>query len=232
MPPDLTLTHIFAAIFLLVAWFGHALILRLFASGTLNSQLNMVRRQWISQVTRREGNPYDAILLGHTVNSAAFFGSATLLVLAGVISLLANLDATHVTLTKLPMISNVSIEFFALEVMFVTTVLAISFFTFTYTLRKLIYTVVLIGGLPRESDNHPEQDRLVESTATVLGEAIKSFNFGIRGYYYAAAALFMFISPIACVIATLVMAAVLFYRQLATRTSTAMHDYVKALGNG
>ncbi len=229
MPSDLTLAHAAAALFLFVAWGAHSLVLKTFGRGSLNSQLNKVRERWMLQVIRREGDPFDALLLGHSVNSAAFFGSATLLVLAAIISLVANVQATHPAVTKLPMVANVSVELFALQVIFVASILAISFFTFTYTLRKLIYTVVLLGALPRESDNHPGQDVLVKSTARVLGEAVKSFNFGIRGYYYAAASLFIFISPAACIGATVVMLTVLLYRQLATNTSQAVQDYVNAL---
>lgn len=230
MPADLTIFHILAALLLLAAWFGHSLALRLFSRGSLNAQLKIVRKTWIHRVVQRGGNPYDALLIGHTVNSAAFFGSATLLVLAAILSLVANLHAAHPALTQLSFMPKTSVELFALQLIFIAGLLAISFFTFTYTIRKLIYTVVLLGALPDEGDNkHPERDRLISNTATVLGEAVKSFNFGIRGYYYAAAALFIFLSPLACMVATVFISAILLYRQLATRTSAAVGDYVDAL---
>ena len=41
-----------------------------------------------------------------------------------------------------------------------------------------------------------------EQTARVLTEAVRSINNGIRGFYYAMAALFLFAGPYACIAAT------------------------------
>ena len=107
-------------------------------------------------------------------------------------------------------------------------VLALCFFSFTYALRKLIYTIALLGALPDISEGCETHDDLVAATTRVLSEAIKTLNFGIRGYYYAIAALFIFASPYACMVATLAVTFVLFYRQLATPTAKSIQDYVVA----
>jgi uncharacterized membrane protein len=69
---------------------------------------------------------------------------------------------------------------------------------------------------------------MVRSASVVLTEALKTFNFGIRGYYYFVAALGLFISPYLCVGLTFFVTAVLLYRQIATTTSSAIKDYVAA----
>jgi uncharacterized membrane protein len=63
----------------------------------------------------------------------------------------------------------------------------------------------------------------------VLSEAIRSFNNGIRGYYYAVAALFLLAGPVACICATCLVMAMLFWRQTMTRTSKAIASYVDAV---
>ena len=77
-------------------------------------------------------------------------------------------------------------------------------------------------------DNCPTQDRLINGLNVVLSEAIKTFNFGIRGYYYAIASICLFISPLACILATITVTSILMFRQLATPTAHAIQDYVDA----
>lgn len=122
-----------------------------------------------------------------------------------------------------------SVELLAINLATVTLVLAISFFSFTYALRKLIYTVALTGGLPEQGEQSPVLKAQISATATVLSEAIHSFNNGIRGYYYAVAALFLLVGPVACMIATGLVMAMLFYRQTMTPTARAIGAYVSAV---
>ena len=71
-------------------WALYSLILRALGRGTLNAQLHVVRQHWIGMLlnTAREHRTFDAVLLGHISNSMSIFGSATLLVLAGLLGML------------------------------------------------------------------------------------------------------------------------------------------------
>lgn len=220
--------HGVAVVVLLICWFSYTVTLKTLARGSLNAQLATVRRRWIECLTQRATKPFDAILLGQIVNSIAFFGSATLLVLAGVITAFAALKGVHATVQDLDFIVPVSLELFALQLGFLGFILALCFFSFTYALRKLIYVLALTGALPDKQENTPHHDAMREATAAVLSEAVKTFNFGIRGYYYAVAALAMFISPVGSIVVSLVVTIALFYRQLATPTARAIQRYVEA----
>ena len=228
LPSDFSIAHLGAVTLLFGSWFCYPVILRTFGRVSLNSQLVIVRQYWLSAATKRAAKPFDAVLLGHITNSIAFFGSATLLVLAGVLSTIASVKVIHETVQQLHFIDNTSLELFALQIAVLALVVALCFFSFTYALRKLIYTIALLGALPDITDNCPTQDRLITGLNTVLSEAIKTFNFGIRGYYYAIASVFLFVSPLACIAATIVVTSILIYRQLATPTARAIQDYVDA----
>lgn len=182
----------------------------------------------MSSTTRRISKPFDAVLLGNLMNSVAFFGSATLIVLAGVLSIFTNVKVIHNTISDLDFISNKSLELFALEMSLLAFVLSLCFLSYTYALRKLIYTTVLIGALPDISEKCPTHDIMVEATTTVLSEAIRTLNFGIRGYYYTVAMICMFISPYASMLATAIATIILFYRQIMSPTSRAIQNYVEA----
>ena len=228
LPPDFSFAHGVALCLLLGSWFSYSALLSILGRGTLNSQLAVVRQHWISAATQRGGSPFDAVLLGHILNSTAFFGSATMIVLAGVLTMFAGLKSIHETVSQLDFIAQTSIELFALQIALLAFILALSFFSFTYALRKMIYTIALVGALPKKSDECPTHDAMVSNAAAVLSEAVKTLNFGIRGYYYSVAAICLFISPYACVVATLVATAVLVFRQLATPTARAIERYVEA----
>ena len=93
LPSDFDIVQGLAIAFLFTSWFSYTLILAVISSGSLNEQLNTVRTQWLAASLKRSQKPFDAILLGNMVNSIAFFGSATLIVLAGVITVFASVQS-------------------------------------------------------------------------------------------------------------------------------------------
>jgi len=229
VPSDFTPAHAVAIALLFASWWLYSPILRLFGRGTLNAQLGVVRLRWISLSIARQNRTFDALLLNQIISSVAFFGSATLIVVAGLIGTFANVKAVHAVIADLHFFAPMSVELLAINLGAVALILGISFFSFTYALRKLIYTVALMGGLPEQAPMTPALTIQSQATATVLSEAIRSFNNGIRGYYYAVAALFLLAGPVACISATCLVMAMLFWRQTMTRTSKAIASYVDAV---
>jgi len=229
LPADLTVTHLLAVAFLVLSWVGYGPLLSILSKGTLNSQLGLVRKHWVDVSTRRENRTFDAVLLGHIINSVAFFGSATLIVLAGLVSAFVNVRRVHEIVVELPFLKTTSVEAFSAELAVIVCILMICFFLFTYALRKLIYCVALIGALyegPAETKEHHD---MISATSLVMTEALKSFNSGIRGYYFSVAALFLFLDPLACIAVTAAVTALLIYRQIYTRTARSIGSYVNAI---
>jgi uncharacterized membrane protein len=230
LPADFSLPHLLAMSLLLLSWFSYPVIFKIMGKETINSKLLSVRRQWLKQVTEQGRSPFDSILIGHIVHSVAFFGSATLIVIAGLFSIVMNLDSIHSTMTGLYFIDSISIELFTINFSLLALVLTISFFAFVYALRKLVYSIALIGALPvsegADMDANNNLNILIEATTMVITESLKTFNFGIRGYYYAIAAIFLFVSPLMCILATLFVTGVLIYRQMHTSTAHAISNYV------
>ncbi len=122
-----------------------------------------------------------------------------------------------------------SADLFALNFALVTFILLLSLFAFTYALRKMAYVFALLGGLDVAPAQTPEITVMADQTARVLTEAVRSINTGIRGFYYAVAALFLFAGPVVCIVATLLITGLLYYRQLYSPTAVAIAKYVAAL---
>jgi len=99
------------------------------------------------QYSPREHRVFDALLLGHISSSISYFGSATLLVLAGLFGTLVNVNRVYIVTRELKFLQPMSADLFTLYFAIVTLILILSFFAFTYALRKMAYTFALLGGL-------------------------------------------------------------------------------------
>jgi uncharacterized membrane protein len=228
---DFTWFHAGAVGLIFLLWSSYARTLRLFGRGSLNEQLHVVRRRWfhVHGGISREHRVFDAIMLGHINTSISYFGSATLLVLAGLVGSFFNINDIYIAAVQLKFVADVSLNLFTLQFAIVTLILALSFFSFTYAMRQMAYTFALLGGLQEAPGSTAQQEVMAEQAAKVLTEAVRSINSGVRGFYYSIAALFLFVGPLACIAATLVVTALLYYRQLSSPTAKAIGRYVDAL---
>ncbi len=232
IPADFGALHAAAVALIFVLWAFYTQILGLIGRGSLNTQLHAVRLRWLHmhQSVPRDQRVIDALMLGHISSSVSYFGSATLIILAALIGTLVNINRVYIVTRELTFLAPMSADLFALNFALVTLVLLLCLFAFTYALRKMAYVFAMLGGLDVAAAPTPEVTVMAEQTARVLTEAVRSINNGIRGFYYAVAALFMFAGPIACIVATILITALLYYRQLYSPTALAIAKYVDALG--
>ena len=231
LPEDFGLANAMAIALIFGLWGFYPQILGLFGKGSLNTQLHAVRRRWLTmhQGTDREHRVFDAIMLGHISSSISYFGSATLIVLAGLVGALVNVNHIYAVAHDLKFVAPMSADLFTIYFALLALILALCFFAFTYALRKMAYTLALLGGLQETPGNSVESEIMTEQAAIVLTEAVRSINNGIRGFYYAISALFLFAGPYVCIGATLLITALLYYRQLLSPTAVAIGRYVEAL---
>ena len=228
---DLDGTRLFALILIFAAWTLYGPILRFFGHGTLNAQLHVVRLRWMRMLleSHRENRVFDGILLGQLSGSMSFFGSATLIVLAGLVGTLASINRVHESMSGIPFLPPISLALFTIYFAALTFIMTVNFFAFAYALRKLGYTVALIGGLMEAKVSNAHSQVMISQTAMVLTEAVKGMNNGIRGFYFAVAALFLFLGPWPAIGMTLAIAGVLLYRQGFAPEALAIERYVQAM---
>jgi uncharacterized membrane protein len=231
IPNDLDLPRLFAILFIFIMWLLYTPILNTLGHGTLNAQLHVVRQRWMRMLvqTGRDHRTFDAVILGHISNSMSFFGSATLLVLAGLLGTLANISHLYASVLAVKFVPFISLELFTIYFATLTFIMAVCFFSFTYALRKLSYTLALVGGISEAPGHDASSQIMVAQTATVMTEAVKSLNNGIRGYYFAVGALFLFAGPYYSILMTTVMSGILLYRQGFSTTALAIERYVDAM---
>lgn len=231
LPWDFDFKHLFAVALVFIMWYLYTPVLTLLGRGTLNAQLHAVRLKWMQMMisSRRESRVFDAIILGQISSAMSYFGSATLIVLVGFFGTLASINHVHASLTQMALFPPISLGLFIVYFGSLTIIMAICFFSFTYGLRKMAYTLALIGGLDEAPAATPQAQVMAAQTAIVLTEAVKSMNNGTRGYYFAVAGIFLFLGPNISIVATLAMALLLYFRQGLSKEALAIDRYVKAL---
>lgn len=232
LPSDFGLPHLVAVGLIFGLWGFYTPILQRLGRGSLNTQLHAVRQRWLQmhQGISREHRVFDAILLGHISSSISYFGSGTLIILAGVVGALANVNNVFLLTRSLKFVdTHMSLDLFTSYFCILTLILALCFFSFTYALRKMAYVFAMLGGLQATRADSPEARIMGDHSAVVLTEAVRSINTGIRGFYYAVAALFLFSGPYIAIAATLAITGLLYYRQLFSPTARAIAHYVDVL---
>ncbi len=184
----MTLFDWLALALFMLCWLGYGPLLAVLAqrSGTLNDDMLVVRRVWMTAMTHREIRLVDSNLMGHTINSGGFFASTNLLLIAAVASVLFGGEQAIAGFASVGA-ENVPIRLLEGKLALVLVCLARGLLDFIWSIRQMNYTLALIGAAP---EVHTEADRaaLGEAAADLLNPALSAFSQGVRGYYFALAA--------------------------------------------
>jgi uncharacterized membrane protein len=234
LPPDFDFVHLAPVLWVFAMWWLYTPVLNLLGHGTLNTQLHAVRLKWMVMMlnSQRENRVFDAIILGQISSAMSYFGSATLIVLVGMVGALASINLIHASFTQMPFVPKMSLELFSVYFAALTAIVARCYFAFTYGLRTMAYTLAMIGGLDEHPASTPQLEIMTAQTAVVLTSAVRSMNSGIRGYYFLVGGIMLFAGPMLSILATTAMALLLYYRQVLSTEAMAIERYVKAMRGG
>lgn len=209
-----------AALLFFACWTGYGPVMRLIGGGhSINADMASVRLRWMRHMAlRRDGRLIDGQLIGHILNSASFFASSNLILIAATASVLFGGDSAYRNLRGLPLVAHAPRLLLTLKITLVTLTLARSLLDFIWSLRQLNYCIALVGAAP---DDVPDARlrRYADICGGVFNHALSTFNSGVRGYYFALAAAAWVLGPAALAGATTGAVALLAFRQLASPTA-------------
>ena len=222
IPPDLTSFDRIALAWFLLTWLGYGQALHAMPSlGSITARMHQVRRVWMHTMLGRDNRITDASLIGHTVHSATFFASTTMVALAAMLGMLGAFDRSFAALETLDFTVKTSRALAEAKLLLLLLVFAHTFLKLSWALRQLNYCLALIGASPLKP-SHTERDEIAGHLAAVLSLAISSFNAGVRGYVFALAALSWLLGPAAFLLVTTGMVAMLLWRQFGSATADAI----------
>jgi uncharacterized membrane protein len=215
------------AVFVLT-WLSYGYAVHRFSPGSINARLGGLRVAWMRTLLRRDNRIVDSGLLGHVVNSASFFASASLIVIGALVSLLSNVDHLQPAIEGLAFVAPVSRRLFEIKVVLPLVVMVYGFVQFTWAIRQLNYTIVLIGAAPDYRSVGAFRERLAQAIGGVMTAALYSFNSGLRSYYYAIASLTWLAAPWAMALTAVMLTGLLVWRQIASPTARLFQEALAA----
>jgi uncharacterized membrane protein len=190
--------------------------------------MTVIRGAWMRNMARRENRFMDGQLLAQTLNSASFFASSNLLLIAAAAGALFNGDTTFKHVSSLEGVRTSSQVLLEGQLGLVLLALARGLLDLIWSIRQINYTIATIGAVPDGLDDAAHHS-YGDLAARVLNPALSSFNAGVRGYYFALAAATWLFGPLPFMGATLGAVALLLWRQRRSPTARAISDLRKLL---
>lgn len=231
LPPDITVLDLAALAWFLGVWGSYTLVQdRLLTRRVgINQHLALVRTHWIARMLERDVRIMDSQLVGHTMNSATFFASTTMLVLAGLLGSFGAIEHAHEIIGGLAFTVKTSRGLFEMKMLLLVLIFAFAFFKFTWALRQFNYCIALIGSAPEPPLDGVTRATMAATIGGVLSLAVMAFNEGLRAYYFAIAALAWMIHPWALVAASAGVVVILVRRQAFSRAERLIRTQADAL---
>ena len=228
----MTLFDWIALFLFFIAWLGYGPILGVIArrSGSLNDDMLIVRDSWMTAMTHREIRLIDSQLMGHSINSASFFASTNLLLIAAVAGILFGGENALRGFAAVGA-EAVPVKILEAKLALVLVCLARGFLDFIWSLRQMNYALALIGAAP---EIHSETDKVAygHAVARVLNPALGGFSQGVRGYYFALAAAAWLFGPLWLALGVVSAFSLLVWRQAGSPAAQAVRAARRLLDRG
>ncbi|RZJ94128.1 MAG: DUF599 domain-containing protein [Novosphingobium sp.] len=214
----------FAATLFILCWLGYGPAMEVVGRrwGTLNADMVHIRHAWMAAMTGREVRLLDSQLMGHTINSASFFASTNLLLIAAVAGILFGGESALRGFAAVGA-ESVSIPLLEAKLALVLVCLARGLMDFIWSIRQMNYTVALIGAAP-EIEGKRDRIAFGQATARLLNPALASFSQGVRGYYFALAAATWLFGPLWLAGGVIWAFSLLVWRQQGSPAAKAIRD--------
>jgi uncharacterized membrane protein len=187
-------------------------------SPTLAFAMHRHRREWIRMALARDNRIADTNIIANLERNVSFFASSTLLILAGLVTLLGSSDAVTLVLDDVPFSDPGSRGDWELKVLVLLCLFVYAFFKFTWSLRQYGFVAVMLGGARVEASQPGEHSAAVESIARMASKAGGNFNNGLRTYYFSMAVLGWFINVWVFMFLSALIVPVLYRREFNSET--------------
>ncbi len=159
--------------------------------------LHDYRLRWMERMLERDNRMADVQIVNSYIRSGSLFISTTLLVLAGIVALLGQIEDLRVIIHDVSMAQPASRRLMEFRVFILVLVFVYAFFKFAWCLRQFNYTLVMIGAAPHAGQcDAAITAQFPPRAALILSRAQDNFNRGLRSYYFALALLPWFIHPL------------------------------------
>ena len=209
----------------IICWVGYTWFARKKAKTTncVARCLHQHRINWMYEVIGRDIRVGEAALLANLERNIAFFASSTLLILAGVLTLFAQVERLEAVIESIPYAEFPNHSMIQLKLSLLAMIFVMAFFQFTWSMRQYGFVNVMIGACPYDaSGNNKTLKQYAEQMAVVQDQAAHAYNYGLRSYYFSIAALCWFFHPVIFILASLLVVNTLYNREFHSKAVKAI----------
>lgn len=229
-----TVLDVIALLLFFTCWSGYTIFSRKKAKNTacLAHCLHQHRIYWMRLLLTRDIRVSDAALMANLERNIAFFASTTLLVLAGVLTLFAQVEQVERVINSIPFAEHVNVLEIQIKLALLALIFVMAFFQFTWSMRQYGFLNVMVGAAP--VDETLSNDCLIEVSkqmATVQDQAGHAYNYGLRSYYFSLAVISWFFHPALFCITSLLVVHTLYQREFKSKTLLAIQKSQVLLTN-
>ena len=209
-------------------WVGYAVFAKAWGKrqSSLLETTNRYRRLWMAQTAQRDPRMLDGIILQSLSQTPAFFSSTSLLVIGALFAVLGTTDKAVELLSDIPFVQRTSLLVFEFKLMVLVAIFVYAFFRFSWCMRQYTFVALVIGGMPPPEalQDAALRERSIDRAAALVGAAADTFNDGLRAYYFSFAALLWLMSPLAMLLGTAVVIAILYRREFHSEVLGILRD--------
>ncbi len=210
-------------------WAGYAWFARYWGARrpSLFAATNRFRRHWMRQSTSRDPRVLDGIITQSLSTSPSFFASTSIIIIGGLFALLGTTDKAAELVREIPFAQQTPLLVFEFKVLVLIGIFVYAFFRFSWSMRQYTIVGVVIGSMPAPEDfaaGKFDREQFAQRAGDLLGLAADTFNDGLRGYYFSFAAMGWFFSPLAFLIATVLVVVILYSREFGSEVLRVLKD--------
>ncbi|HTN61271.1 MAG TPA: DUF599 domain-containing protein [Devosia sp.] len=176
---------------------------------SLSAIMNLQRRRWVANAAIRE-SPFDAILSGNIMQSVSFLASTAVLLILAVFAVFGQIPALMQSLASLPLDAKYSVSQVQFHLVVMLTMFVLAFFAFTLSLRQFNHFCIMLGAIDHDT---PTSDAEIDAITEMNILGARSFNSGVRAYYFSVSTVAWFVSEWATIAACLLTILVLAQRE-------------------
>ncbi len=213
---------LFAIIWFLLCFKGYSRYAAKAAKGDhgLSSVMHKYRVEWMKALLLRDVRVADTTTIANLERGVTFFASTTMLILAGLVTVLGSTQKAINIISDIPFASHSTTAEWEIKLLLLIALFIYAFFKFTWSLRQYGFASVMIGGtpMPNVELNQKARTAIALRTANIMSLAANNFNSGLRTYYFSFAALGWFVNTVLFLVLSVVMVLILYRREFKSYT--------------
>ncbi len=200
-----------ATFFPLACYFAYNLVVPLIERRrpSLSVIMNMQRRRWVANATRRE-TPFDAILAGNIMSSVSFLASTAVLLILAVFAVFGQVPMLMEALAAIDLTRSYTTLEVQLHLVVMLAMFVLAFFAFTLSLRQFNHFCIMLGALDHSA---PASEEEIDAITEMNALGARNFNSGVRAYYFSVSTVAWFVSDWLPMVVSLATVLVLAHRE-------------------